>query len=128
MKPTPHSIRHLAPGLLAGLFAVAAAALAQTAPATSNVAAKSDDTVTLSPFEVRSDQDTGYTATNTLAGSRLNTPIKDLGSAISVYTKEFMEDIGATSINDLLMFNPATPLDFLDYTLGQIDLVLLMST
>ena len=26
-----------------------------------------------------------------------------------------------------LVFNPATPLDFLDYTLGQIDLVLLMS-
>ncbi len=72
-----------------------APAAAMTAPAAA---------VVMNPFTVNSDHDTGYQATNTLAGSRLNTPIKDLGSAISVYTKEFMEDIGATSVNDLLIY------------------------
>ncbi len=63
-----------------------------------------DGTVMLSPFTVNSEKDSGYQATNTLAGSRLNTPIKDLGAAISVYTKDFLNDIGATSTSDLLVF------------------------
>ena len=40
----------------------------------------------LSPFVVTSESDSGYAATNTLAGTRLNTPIKDIGTAISVVT------------------------------------------
>ena len=64
----------------------------------------SDDAVVLSPFTVQSEKDTGYQATNTLAGSRLNTPIKDLGASISVYTRDFLNDIGATSTNDLLIY------------------------
>lgn len=67
-------------------------------------AGASDATVVLSPFTVTTDQDTGYQATNTLAGSRLNTPIKDLGSAISVYTKDFLDDVGATNLNELLIY------------------------
>ena len=55
-----------------------------------------DDTVELSPFEVTATQDTGYQATETLAGTRIRTNLKDVGSAISVVTKEFMKDIGAT--------------------------------
>jgi len=63
-----------------------------------------DSTVMLSPFAVQSERDNGYQATNTLAGSRLNTPIKDLGASISVYTKDFLNDIGATNANELLIY------------------------
>jgi len=62
------------------------------------------DPVLLSPFIVATETDTGYQATNTLAGSRLNTPLRDLGASISVYTKDFLQDIGATNANDLLIY------------------------
>lgn len=65
---------------------------------------KVEETVVLSPFTVNSEKDTGYQATNTLAGTRLNTPIKDLGASISVYNKSFLDDIGATTANDLLIY------------------------
>src|SRR5690348_3134189 len=58
----------------------------------------------LSPFMVTTDRDTGYQATSTLAGTRLNTKVEDLAAAISIYTKELMDDIGATSSSDLLVF------------------------
>ncbi len=58
----------------------------------------------LSPFIVNATQDTGYQATSTLAGTRLNTPVKDLGASISIYTKDFLDDIGATSSSDLLIY------------------------
>jgi hypothetical protein len=74
------------------------------APHGNSSAQATDKAVVLSPFVVNSDKDTGYQATSTLAGTRLNTPVKDLGAAISIYTKDFINDIGATSTNDLLVF------------------------
>lgn len=63
-----------------------------------------DDTYTLSPFEVSTSSDVGYLAQNTLAGSRLNTDLKDTAAAISVFTPEFIEDIGALSIEEILQY------------------------
>lgn len=63
-----------------------------------------EEAVVLSPFEVTSTQDTGYQATDTLAGTRIRTELKDVGSAISVITKEFMKDIGATDSSTLLQY------------------------
>ena len=58
-----------------------------------------DDPFVLSPFTVVTDKDTGYTATSTLAGSRLNTSLAVTPAAISVFTRDFLEDIGALSVN-----------------------------
>jgi catecholate siderophore receptor len=90
--------------ILAGWLAVAASpGEAQTVtPAPS--APPQEETLMLSPFTVQSERDTGYQATSTLAGTRLNTPLKDLGASISIYTKDFLEDIGATNSNDLLIY------------------------
>jgi hypothetical protein len=44
-------------------------------------------------------QDTGYAATNTLAGTRLNTAIANTPVALSVMTREFLNDIGAIDGN-----------------------------
>ncbi len=63
-----------------------------------------EDVLVLSPFEVNAEEDTGYIATQTLAGTRIRTDLKDVASAISVITKEFMVDIGATDNSTLLQY------------------------
>jgi len=67
-----------------------------------------DNVFELSPFEVTTDEDTGYAATSTLAGSRLNTKLSDLGSAISVVTEEFMQDTGSKKLEDVLIYTTNT--------------------
>lgn len=63
-----------------------------------------EDVYTLSPFEVTTDKNVGYLATTSLAGTRLKTDLKDVGSAISVITAEFLTDTGATDNESLLMY------------------------
>lgn len=63
-----------------------------------------DQIVKLSPFEVSSTRDVGYQATETLAGTRIRTNLADVGSAIQVVTKEFMQDVGATDNGTLLQY------------------------
>jgi hypothetical protein len=53
--------------------------------------------VILSPFEVRTDGDVGYTAASALAGGRTDAPLKLTSAAISVMTSQFLEDVGATN-------------------------------
>ncbi len=57
----------------------------------------------LSPFEVRSDTD-GYRATHTISGSSLNTEYSDVAATVEVLTPEFMEDIGAVTLEEALDF------------------------
>ncbi|HEU5079091.1 MAG TPA: TonB-dependent receptor plug domain-containing protein [Opitutaceae bacterium] len=65
---------------------------------------KNDELIELSPFVVDSSKDVGYRANNTLAGTRINTSLRDLAAPVSVVTKDFMNDINATDINDILAF------------------------
>ncbi|MDQ8200641.1 TonB-dependent receptor plug domain-containing protein [Pelagicoccus enzymogenes] len=58
----------------------------------------------LSPFEVDASQDSGYRATTTIAGSRLNTQLKDVAASVSVLTNEFLDDIGATNVEEALAY------------------------
>ena len=67
-----------------------------------------DETIVLSPFTVSTTKDQGYFAANTLAGSRLNTNIADLGAAISVVTKQQLEDTGSLDINDVFRYEIGT--------------------
>ncbi len=64
--------------------------------------------IELSPFTVDGSDNTGYSASSTLAGTRIRTDLKDLGSAISVYTSEFLDDIGATDAGTLLSYTSNT--------------------
>lgn len=70
--------------------------------------ASEEDVIELSPFQVTASENEGYRATHTLAGTRINTELKDVGSAISVVTKEFLDDIGATDSTSLLTFTTGT--------------------
>lgn len=86
----------------------AALALGQTPPPGNP--ADADETIVLSPFIVNTSSDVGYLAGNTLAGSRLNTSLRDTGAAISVLTPEFLKDLGATNMKDIILFqNNAVP-------------------
>lgn len=67
---------------------------------------------TLSPFNVDASEDRGYTAANTMAGSRLKTDLKDVAAPISVFTKELLEDIAATSVNGALEYAVNTVTDY----------------
>lgn len=107
--------------LASGVLLAAAPGVAQTAPtpspsapATARPAAKPASTdpkadeqeavVALTPFEVTGSRNVGYQATETLAGTRIRTELRDVGSSISVATKEFMQDIGATDNQTLLQY------------------------
>ena len=93
--------------LLASML-VASSTMAQTAPAPS-APPNDDDVVTLSPFEVSTDQQgNSYSTTSTLAGNRLNTDLRDLGTSLSVYNTQFLSDIGATDARSLLQYTLGT--------------------
>jgi hypothetical protein len=67
------------------------------------------ETVTLSPFVVESTSgENTYRADTSLAGSRTRTDLKDIASAISVVTSQFMKDTGATNNLTLLQYTPNT--------------------
>lgn len=65
--------------------------------------AEGEAPVTLSPFEVVANS-RGYQATTTMSGTRLNSQLDDLGSAISVITKEQMADLAMLDINDVFLY------------------------
>lgn len=96
-------VRRLA-GLLALPVLLYPAVFAQTAAGQP----EEDETVILSPFTVSATADTGYLATDSLAGTRLRTPLRDIAASISVVTKDFLEDTGATNMNDLLVYTTGT--------------------
>ncbi len=68
-----------------------------------------EEVIVLSPFVVDASEDqNSYTATSTLAGTRVRTDLRDVASAISVVTKQFLQDTGARNQNDLLVYTPST--------------------
>lgn len=62
----------------------------------------------LSPFVVDSTSDDGYFAKDTLAGTRIRTDLKDVGSAISVVTQKFLQDTNSKNSADLLVYTTGT--------------------
>jgi len=108
MKPLKTTLATTSAGLLLAC-SLPLSSSAPTSPAAAT-AATDDSVVVLTPFEVNASRDVGYLAQNTLAGSRLNTELKDTAAAISVLTTEFLRALGATSMKDVILFqNNAVP-------------------
>jgi len=59
-----------------------------------------DQTVRLSPFEVRTDKDVGYQAANAGTGGRVDLEYKMAPSALSAMTKEFLQDWDITDMRE----------------------------
>ncbi|HEY1759660.1 MAG TPA: TonB-dependent receptor plug domain-containing protein, partial [Bryobacteraceae bacterium] len=88
-------------------IAVAQAAADNSSPTTTDQS--QEEPTVLSPFVVDASEDKGsYQAESTLAGTRVRTDLKDVASAISVVTAQFLQDTGATNANDLLVYTPST--------------------
>ncbi|MEN9635955.1 MAG: hypothetical protein RL077_4359 [Verrucomicrobiota bacterium] len=83
---------------------------AQTAPAVKPTEAATNTgipaaTVQMSVFEVSSDQDIGYRALASIAGSRTGEDLKNVPMPISVLTAEFLRDIDATDLLEAARFS-----------------------
>jgi hypothetical protein len=57
----------------------------------------------LSPFTVTSNR-MGYYEANTMSGTRFNTKLEDLGSSITIMTKEQMADFAMLDTNDIFLY------------------------
>ena len=90
--------------MLALAFA-AAPSFAQTA-SPAGAAQASDEVVKLSEFQVTTSADRGYRAGNSVSATRIDTPIKDLPFAISAFTQQFITDVGARDLFDVVQYAP----------------------
>ncbi|MDQ5981234.1 MAG: hypothetical protein QG602_4212 [Verrucomicrobiota bacterium] len=122
---TPHTLRNHVrfPRIAARLPRVAslAALLAVSLPAQQTAPEnpqQSEETLRLSPYQVTASTDLGYLARSTLAGSRLNTDLRDVASQISVMTPEFLADVSATTLDDAMRYslNYENPWEFTNAT------------
>ncbi len=98
--------------LAAALFAAATATAQTTAPAaapdnTTQANAQLGEVVKLSPFEVSTSRDYGYQASNSIGGTRTDTPIKDVPLNIQVFTKQFTDDLVINNQVDMESYNAA---------------------
>jgi len=87
-------------GFLPGLIALltATASLAQTPVAT-------EQAIMLNPFDVTAGTKKGYMATNSISGTAMNTPLRDVPMAINVITAELISDMGVNDMTDILKMN-----------------------
>jgi outer membrane receptor protein involved in Fe transport len=87
----------------AALSGVAFSAHGQSAP-TAPVAAKSDETITLSPFVIATERETGWTATDTLSATRTKQALKDVPVSIDALTSDFLDDLGLFTVDEAAAF------------------------
>lgn len=98
MKTPPRT--RLVRALAAVVLLPPAALVAQTTPSSPEASASGEEEiVVLSPFAVDATQDVGYVAQNTLAGTRLRASLNDVASPLTVLTREFLNDIGASDLS-----------------------------
>src|SRR3954468_16252915 len=88
------------------VFALATFAARAQTNNPSAAATASDDVVKLSEFQVTTSADKGYRAGNSVSATRIDTPIKDLPFAISAFTQQFITDIGARDLFDVVQYAP----------------------
>ncbi|MEY2877742.1 MAG: hypothetical protein RLZZ15_122, partial [Verrucomicrobiota bacterium] len=78
---------------------------ASTVPPASPASAAGDP-VKLSPFTVNTDRDTGFAAANAGTATRLSLDMKDVPAAYSVMTREFIDALGITNVQDAASWAP----------------------
>lgn len=101
----------LALALSAGPVAAQSTANSAT-PAPASTGAKEGDPIVLNPFSVSSERDLGYAAGDSLAASRFNTRLMDSASTISVFTEEFLRDLGASTLAEVLEYGVNSNIDY----------------
>ncbi len=67
-----------------------------------------DNIYELTPFSIDEEDNVGYLARSSLAGTRLKAPLRDIAATISVVTEEFLDDTGSTDLQELLVYTANT--------------------
>ncbi len=92
------------PEWLRGVMATAILSVAQgqnVTPANpASAGDKNEETVTLSPFIVATDQDTGYIAADTINAGRLRTNLLKTPGTMEVFTRDLLNDLGVFNIDE----------------------------
>jgi outer membrane receptor protein involved in Fe transport len=83
-------------------------AKAAATPTEKSAPTEPGDALLMSPFEVKSGEDTGYLASSTMSGTRLNSKLEDLGASITVVTKQQLLDTASVDLNDIFMYEANT--------------------
>lgn len=89
----------------AALALAAAAAGAQT-PTRSAPPSTSDEIIRLSEFQVTTTADKGYRPGNSVSATRIEVAIKDLPFSVNAFTEQFITDIGARDLFDIVRYAP----------------------
>ena len=79
---------------------------------------KEEETLTLNPFTVSAKQDKGYRASNSVTGSKVETPIMDIPMAIQAFTEDFIKDVNPSDLYDLARFSPGVTSQEPGFTAG----------
>ncbi|SUS06584.1 exported hypothetical protein [uncultured Defluviicoccus sp.] len=103
-NPTQTFVVLVATTLLLSTLGAQTASPSTSASRGSATSSPADETVVLSPFVVQAETDYGYQATSSLSGGRLATDLKDTAVAVSVLTRELLDDIGANDAQSALMY------------------------
>jgi iron complex outermembrane receptor protein len=110
--------------------AVLAGALALSVAAVSAPADVADMDITelvnvrVSPFDVASHLDRGYLASNSVSGSRFDTPIRDLPFAIQAFTETFIGDLKPVTLHDVARYSPGVTYRSNDFNEGNANLAI----
>jgi iron complex outermembrane receptor protein len=113
----------LAPAALAGCL-VLGAAEASAAPDVADMDITELVTVRISPFDVATHLDRGYRASNSVSGSRFDTPIRDLPFAIQAFTETFIEDARPVGLFDIARYSPGVTYRSNDFNEGNANLAI----
>ena len=73
-----------------------------TTTSTTNPESSEDKIVHLTPFQVNGSEDVGYTAANAISATRINTPLADLPFSITAITPQFIADVGALNLLEVV--------------------------
>jgi len=76
-------------------------AFAQLAPSTPVKVPTNEEMVTLSPFVVSTEKETGWSANDTLSATRTKQALKDVPVNIDAITADFMEDLGLNTADEV---------------------------
>ena len=90
--------------LLTALLVGTVASFAQT-PAPAPAMPAANETILLNPFDVTAGSPKGYMATNTISGTAMNTPLKEVPMTINVITAELLADMVPADLTAALTFN-----------------------
>jgi iron complex outermembrane receptor protein len=80
--------------------------------------------VRVSPFDVSADLDNGYRASNSVSGSRFDTPIRDLPFAIQAFATSFIKDQKPRDIFDIARYSPGVTYRSNDFNEGNANLAI----